>query len=77
MKAINVKTSGSGVAKNVKIEPGTTSDDILKHLNLDGYELQHEETQHKFKPRENLYPQLEDGGELIATPEAIVGTGIR
>lgn len=56
-----------------QIEPGTTCRDILNHFGLVGFTLLPHGTTTHLAAAEVLWPRVEDGAKLIATPIAEVG----
>lgn len=58
--------------RQVDIEPGSTPRDILSSLNLDGYVLS-SRMHSSFHEDENLYPLVESGEDLNASPRMDAG----
>jgi len=73
VKSIVVITAGTGNHTDLSIEPGTTANDILKQLNLNGYVLSKDSGQHVFGASENVYANVDDGEKLHAASKTDVG----
>ena len=74
MKRIAVVVAGSTRGpQDVTIQPGTTSQEVLSQLGLEGYLLSTKGGNTYFGDDENLYPKVVDGDLLYATTEAEVG----
>jgi hypothetical protein len=58
--------------KQVDIEPGTTARDILKSMNLDGYVMS-SRRHASFHEDDNIYPMVESGEDLNASPRVDAG----
>jgi len=56
-----------------EIQPGTTSRDVLRQLNLEGFHLSHDRSGDFFADTENIYARVEDGDKVFASTEAPVG----
>jgi hypothetical protein len=73
-KDLTVAIAASGELKDITIEPGTTAEDILRTLGLQGYVLSRDGSSSTFfQPRENIYPLVEDGQKLWASTDPRVG----
>ena len=75
-KKLAVLISGAPEGSNLRdleIEPGTTTRDVLKALNLEGYLLSRQDDMQPLAPLENVYESVPDGAKLLASPPAQVG----
>jgi len=73
-KDLTIVVAASGDKKDVTIEPGTTASDILKQTGLQGYVLSKDgDSSTFFAPKQNVYPEVEDGQKLWATTDPKVG----
>jgi hypothetical protein len=70
--AVVVAASNRG-PQDVTIHPGTTANEVLNELGLQGYVLSHKSGNTYFGSDENIYSQANDGDLLYATTEAEVG----
>ena len=76
MKNCTVIISGVPEAnklREVELQPGTTSGDVLKALGLSGYLLGRESSGHYYAHDEEIYASVEDGSKLRATLQSDVG----
>jgi hypothetical protein len=75
MKEIAVKIAGSeGKPIDITIKPGTTANEILSQLNLEGYLLSTGPNSRQFFGEDEVvYPLVGDGDKIYATTEAEVG----
>lgn len=73
MKNITVIMSGTNARHDLAIEPGTTGQDVLRQLNLDGYFLTRQQGTQGINPTENLYSLLADGEKIEANSQMTVG----
>ena len=75
-KDFTVVVAGTGEPRDITIEPGTTAEDVLRALNLQGYILCTDGSSTTFlERRENIYPLVEDGAKLWASTDPKVGRG--
>ncbi len=78
LKHLSITVTGKGgdpnqkEVKQIDIEPGTTPGDVLRSLDLSGYVLS-SRTKSSFNDRENLYPLVQDGEDLNASPVMSAG----
>jgi hypothetical protein len=75
MKRIAIKVAGSeGPLRDITIKPGTTANDIISQLDLEGYLLSTGPNSRQFfGDDEVIYPLIEEGAKLYATTPADVG----
>ena len=74
-KDLSVVTAASGERRDVSIEQGTTAEDILAQLDLQGYVLSKDGSSASFfNPKDNIYPKVEDGQKLWASTDPKVGS---
>jgi hypothetical protein len=76
MKKLAVVISGLPAEKNfreIEVQPGSTAGDVLRALSLTGYLLSREGSAQAFANEEEIYPVVESGSKLRATPIAEVG----
>lgn len=74
MKRIVVNVAGAtNEYRDLTIEPGTTTNDILKELDLQGYQLSRDGADDILGPDENVYVAVADGTKLIAEAPMTVG----
>jgi hypothetical protein len=75
VKRLAIKVAGSEREPiDVKLEPGTTCNEILTDLRLQGYLLSLPNSNRFFGNEEVLYGQVVDGDKLFATTPADVGS---
>jgi hypothetical protein len=75
-KDLTVVVAGTGEIKDIAIESGTTADDVLRSIGLQGYALSKDGSSSTFFQRkENIYPLVEDGTKLWASTDPKVGQG--
>ena len=73
-KDLTVLVAGTGEPRDITIEPGTSAQDVLRQLDLDGYVLSRDgDSATFFTPTENIYPDVEDGVKLYASTDPKVG----
>ena len=73
-KDFTVVVAGTGEPKDITVEPGTTAEDVLRTLGLQGYALSKDGSSSTFfQPKENIYPLVEDGAKLWASTDPKVG----
>ena len=70
-KTIVVALAGSGRQLTVEIQPGTTAQDLLEQLNLDGRLYRLGETV-PFGDSESLYAAVRDGEKVVCSPKTPV-----
>lgn len=76
MKSLAIVISGAPADRNfreIEIQPGTTAGDVLRAVGLTGYLLSREGSGQHYAAEEELYPVVESGMKLRATPQAEVG----
>jgi len=77
MKKIAIANPGSGELQDLEIMPGTTPNDIISQLNLEGYMLAKLPTDGNppspLSMGDNIYPNITDGETLVAVSKADVG----
>jgi len=73
MKNVVVNVAGTGQHHDLSIEVGTSTDDILKQIGLQGYVLSKDSGQHTFGQYENVYAAIDDGEKLYAAAKTDVG----
>jgi hypothetical protein len=75
MKEISIKIAGSeGPLRDITIKPGTTTNEILTQLNLEGYLLSAGPNSRQFFGEDEvIYPLVSSGDKLYATTPAEVG----
>lgn len=79
MKNLTVLISGAPEGQNlrdIQIDPGTVSRDVLDSLHLEGYLLSREGSAQTLAAEENIYDTVSDGDKLRATPIAEVGLSL-
>lgn len=67
-----VVAGGAGDIKDITIRPGTTAQDILREIDLEGYVLS-KGNEAPFGENENVYPLVQDGDKLYASTPAEAG----
>lgn len=73
-KDLTIVVAASGDKKDITIDAGTTAEDVLRATGLQGYVLSKDGSSSTFlDPRENLYPDVEDGAKLWASTKPSVG----
>jgi len=73
MKKISVSVSGADEIKDLELQEGTTSADVLAALNLNNYQLLPDVNGTPFQRTESIYSKVEDGDKLFAVPDSEVG----
>ena len=74
-KDLTVVVAASGDRKDITIEPGTSAEDILAQLDLEGYVLSKDGSSASFfKAKDNIYPEVDDGQKLWASTDPKVGS---
>ena len=74
-KDLTVVVAGTGEPKDITVEPGTTAEDVLRTLGLQGYVLCRDGSSSTFfQQKENIYPLVEDGAKLWASTDPKVGS---
>ena len=73
MKRLSVVVAGTGQIRDVEIQPGTTTSDILNQLNLRDYLLSKGPNDPFFANGESVYDKLNDGEKVFASTKAEVG----
>lgn len=76
VKHIVVIVAGTGKARDLDIEAGTTARDILTDLGLQDYVLSRDSGQDVFGENENVYTAIQDGEKLYASTRTDVGNQI-
>lgn len=76
MKHIVIIVAGTGKARNLNIEAGTTAHDILNNIGLQDYVLSRDSGQDVFGEHENVYTAVEDGEKLYASTRTDVGNQV-
>ena len=73
-KDLSIVVAGTGEPNDITIEPGTTARDVLRALGFKGYVLSKDGSSITFfRPKENIYPLVEDGDKLWASTDPKVG----
>ena len=72
MKKLAVVVAGTGQIRDVEIQPGTTTGDILHQLNLSDYLLSKGPNE-PFFAAESVYDKVKDGEKIFASAKAEVG----
>jgi putative ubiquitin-RnfH superfamily antitoxin RatB of RatAB toxin-antitoxin module len=75
-KRVVIIVSGASDGPSLReadIHPGTTVADVLREAKLQGYILTPEGSATYFAAEEELFPQVEDGSKLRATPITTLG----
>jgi hypothetical protein len=70
-KSVTVLLAGTTTTYTPDIQPGMTARALLKQLGIKGY-LKKADEALPFGAREDLYPRVEDGEKLVATPSTPV-----
>ena len=73
-KDLTIVVAGTGEPKDVIVDPGTTAEDVLRGLGLQGYTLCEDGSSSTFfPPDQNIYPLVVDGAKLWASTDPKVG----
>jgi len=73
MKKLSVVVAGTGQIRDIEIEPGTTSRDILNQLGIPDYLLSKGPNEPFFAAAESVYDKVADGEKIFASTKAEVG----
>ena len=73
-KSIAIAVSGSGQVMTALIEPGVTVADLKRELDLNNFVFSRPNSSAVFVDSEEVYPLVPDGGKLVATQRAEVGS---
>ena len=73
MKHLSVVIAGTGDIRDIEIEPGTTTGDILNQLKLRDYLLSKGPNDPFFANADSVYDKVGDGEKIFASTKAEVG----
>jgi hypothetical protein len=76
MKKLSVVVAGTGQIRDVEIQPGTTTGDILHQLNLPDYLLSKGPGEPFFAATESVYDKVRDGEKVFTSTKAEVGVAL-
>jgi len=75
-KTITVEALGSGVARDIQLAPSATAAEVLKQVGMDPQtsSLELNDPKRLVGPDETLFPMVETGQKLFASPRMRVGS---